>query len=668
VLRRYGDFPRVRRFLDANTYAGAAVPPELRRRNVTPSFGFRQTSPMHTATALAMASSPRYVEPGGVAAVGGSTGGGAGGSGASVKVQWGSLREREMAEGQPGGKGVDASREERDAGGGGGSGVTGPLEGGSWRVEDMAAAEAAAEEERAAARAIVRTVQATFLIMPLVVLMVLSLLLSSVQWAATLIETTNTEAGSTVAYYTRPWMLDLLVTATSRLSRTLRFTLFLGLVQWNQQFHAMFPRWYVVLGRRFKYATPLKIALTLVSLPSALRFFEWTLKPSGLNKGAGSVLLPGVPHTVIDNFLVMAWIALFLLAAVVLLQLPTADLINAGYRKEIFSDADTWCQQTVRFKGMLIFMTSAHLVRGIVSSRMGFTFAQNDNILIMLEYPMLLVTIWTACVLAVILRPHHLKIFPPLLLVAWGLSHYLAQVDEWGVVLCCWLHLSRLAVMYFARSSPVLLGMRKADEQAEKTGTRPAALPPPLPSATLRPEFSQSWAPTASRSRSLSLGASDSLSVRCSEGRLVEGDGSNASREGSGGGSGVSVGGGGRNNPGVSPRGGVYTGGSDPPMSPNTAYRINTWKAAVRRASGPGGGLEREGVPPLVRSDSEQSLASEASCSGGRRDWGWLGSGFAADDANSAVSVFAPQRHRVGPRRTYGYARKAGRFLVQVTS
>ena len=169
---------------------------------------------------------------------------------------------------------------------------------------------------------------------------------------------------TTIDYYTRPWMLDLLVTATSRLSRTLRFTIFLGLVQWNQQFHAMFPRWYVVLGRRFKYAMPLKAALTLVSLPSALRFSEWALKPTGLNKGTGgSVLLPGVPHTVIDNSLVMAWIALFLLAAVVLLQLPTAELIAAGYRKEIFSDADTWCRHTVRFKGMLVFMTFAPFFR-----------------------------------------------------------------------------------------------------------------------------------------------------------------------------------------------------------------------------------------------------------------------------------------------------------------
>ncbi len=60
-----------------------------------------------------------------------------------------------------------------------------------------------------------------------------------------------------------------------------------------------------------------------------------------------------MPHTVIDNVLVIAWIALFLLAAALLLQLPVSDLITAGYGeyistcqytnrclKRIFSDTD----------------------------------------------------------------------------------------------------------------------------------------------------------------------------------------------------------------------------------------------------------------------------------------------------------------------------------------
>ena len=67
----------------------------------------------------------------------------------------------------------------------------------------------------------------------------------------------------------------------------------------------------------------------------------------------------------------------------------------------------------------------------MISSRMGFTFAQNDQILITLEYPLLLVAIWTSALLSVVLRLEHLKIFPPLLAVAWALSHYLAQVDSW---------------------------------------------------------------------------------------------------------------------------------------------------------------------------------------------------------------------------------------------
>ena len=40
------------------------------------------------------------------------------------------------------------------------------------------------------------------------------------------------------------------------------------------------------------------------------------------------------------------------------------------------------------------------------------------------------------------------------------------QVDSWGVVVCCWLHMSRVVIQRLAEKSPVLLGMSKADAQA----------------------------------------------------------------------------------------------------------------------------------------------------------------------------------------------------------
>jgi len=67
-----------------------------------------------------------------------------------------------------------------------------------------------------------------------------------------------------------------------------------------------------------------------------VRFFEWTLKPTG-NTTAGSLFMPLLPHTVVDNVLVMAWIALFLFAALVLLNLPAGDLIMAGFRKGMYA-------------------------------------------------------------------------------------------------------------------------------------------------------------------------------------------------------------------------------------------------------------------------------------------------------------------------------------------
>jgi len=161
----------------------------------------------------------------------------------------------------------------------------------SLSAEEEAGMEARMEAERENAKSVVRTVQSTFLIAPLVVLLTLSLVLSAVQWAATLtqIHSSNEDTrGAGNGAGNSKGMLEMLVTTrpvvpgwedsikmpTSRLSRTLRFTLFIGLLQWFQQFLGIFPRWYLVLIK-FKYSTPLKLALTAVGFPSAIRFLEY---------------------------------------------------------------------------------------------------------------------------------------------------------------------------------------------------------------------------------------------------------------------------------------------------------------------------------------------------------------------------------------------------------
>ena len=74
---------------------------------------------------------------------------------------------------------------------------------------------------------------------------------------------------------------------------------------------------------------------------------------------------------------------------------------------------------------------------------MGFTFAQNDQILILLEYPLLLVLIWAASLCSLVMRLEHLRVFPPLFVVAWVVSHYIAQVlsvwvGAWAVWWAVW--------------------------------------------------------------------------------------------------------------------------------------------------------------------------------------------------------------------------------------
>ena len=128
----------------------------------------------------------------------------------------------------------------------------------------------------------------------------------------------------------------------------------------------------------------------------------------------------------------------------------------------------------------------------------------------------------------------------------------------------------------------------------------------------------------------MSLGAAETGSWRSMEGRGAE----RSSSEGSG--SVVD----GRQNPGASTQAEAMS-QSGPPVSPSFMSRISRWQAAVE---GTAGGATSAGVPPMVRSDSDYSLASEASF--GKKDWAWLGSSFAAGTDSGAVSVFAQRRHR----------------------
>ena len=76
----------------------------------------------------------------------------------------------------------------------------------------------------------------------------------------------------------------------------------------------------------------------------------------------------------------------------------------------------------------------------------------------------------------------------------------LKQVDAWGVVVCCWLHMSRVAVLHFAQQSPVLLAITKVDEQMDRPQSTTA---PPRAMDRLTPQLG------AQRVRSVSLGAVD---------------------------------------------------------------------------------------------------------------------------------------------------------------
>ncbi|EKX36229.1 hypothetical protein GUITHDRAFT_145913 [Guillardia theta CCMP2712] len=295
------------------------------------------------------------------------------------------------------------------------------------------------------ARALLGRVQYKCLLIPLLVIFIVSVLLSALQICA---DVFCREKES-------PWILELLARPSSRLSRTLRFTLFIGLLQWAQTFHAIFPRWYRTLNK-LRGAAVLKSFFIFVGIPSGARLMEWTLHP-----GEPSRIFPGLSHTTIDNILVIAWTGIFLFASSEILRLPLKDLKEAGLQKEMFKDSKLWCRQTLRFKFMLVSCEVLHFIRGVLSARMGFTFSQNDLILISLEYPILLVVIWVSVYCSLVLSYHDLALVS-LTPVLSSLGSKLLGVEAWGIVVFVTLHLEGFLVDRTASSSKLIQGFRKS--------------------------------------------------------------------------------------------------------------------------------------------------------------------------------------------------------------
>jgi hypothetical protein len=313
------------------------------------------------------------------------------------------------------------------------------------------------QQRRRKARRVARRVGKIFLIAPLAVLLCLSLSLLLVPLFSALLKGdvgggSNAEGLGGGVDEDEPWrsLIGMVQDDSSRLSRTLRVCILICLVQWGQQFHCHFPRWYNSLNFTWG-AFFVKWWLVLLTPASAYRLIEWIFWAS--QTSALTPLLNGMPYHLIDSALVSLWSLLCIVASCVVLNLDGPNLKAVGWRNDKFTGAHLWFRQSLRFKLTLVLPVLLHFLRGVLSTRHGFSFAQKDTMLISVLYPLILTVIWTTAYCSAILKVTDLLLVPLLALLSYVLCAHLGQVHAKGVMLAVALHMGRALVERKARGS-----------------------------------------------------------------------------------------------------------------------------------------------------------------------------------------------------------------------
>jgi hypothetical protein len=223
----------------------------------------------------------------------------------------------------------------------------------------------------------------TILIVPLRFLLFLNLVVTLCPYAIAFFVTPENQNN-----HSTNELLTSLGDHTSRFSRICRFTIFIAFVQWGQQFYLLYPNWPDLLegSRRPRLAKVCQLGLlTLIPL-TPLRLIEWSLKASGAVVSLS--FIGGFPHYILDLFLLSAWLVL-------MMGIGECVLANndQGPEPMLAVEQNKWARIAALFKSAFILPMIGHFCRGFMSPHLGFTYAQNDLIVLTLAYPLLLVLV-----------------------------------------------------------------------------------------------------------------------------------------------------------------------------------------------------------------------------------------------------------------------------------
>jgi len=237
--------------------------------------------------------------------------------------------------------------------------------------------------------------------------------------------------------------LGSLAHPTGRLNRGIRFALFVSFLQWVQAFLYLFPTWHKGL-----LSTGFGKIWSLAATPfwplAFGRLTQWLLVPAGT--GITQQLLGHIPHHLVDISIIMVLKIWMFGACICVLKRP--ELSGFDRRRRLIED-DDWREMATLFKYWFLVPTMIHFARGCV--KFGFVGAQNDLLVIVCAYPLLLVTVWTI-VWAVVVAPG-----ANLLLAGAAGSLSLASTicsvavpgRQVGATIVVWLHLMRQYLKMF---------------------------------------------------------------------------------------------------------------------------------------------------------------------------------------------------------------------------
>ena len=179
--------------------------------------------------------------------------------------------------------------------------------------------------------------------------------------------------------------------SSGRLSRMARFTVWIGLLQWAQMFQFVFPNWAKALSglsllRRIIFSCILMFLIPL----SLSRCFQWFIFTAPSTIPSPFYTVSGVSW---DCLLMMAWSAvMYEIAASVLGS--RENLVLAGWKREAFTKDEIWREGAILMKFGFLLACVILFVRSFINPNRGFSYAQNDLVVLTVSYPLLMVVTW----------------------------------------------------------------------------------------------------------------------------------------------------------------------------------------------------------------------------------------------------------------------------------